>query len=169
MKRTILALACVLFSICSISAAEHLLWNFGWRFALGEHDGAEAVAYDDSSWRELDLPYDYQLGLPWDCDRPSHARPWLISSMRDGIICSLPARRVIRLTPRRCMSSTIRTAAAKEKTYRNHHPNPQDYTPVMPVDRSHEMRNCNDAVYNAEYLFLPVDMSDLTLPKIRKH
>lgn len=66
MKRTILALGCVLFSLCSMSAAEHLLWNFGWRFALGEHDGAEAVAFDDSSWRELDLPYDYQLGLPWD-------------------------------------------------------------------------------------------------------
>ena len=66
MKRKILALACVLFSFCSMSAAEHLLWNFGWRFALGEQNGAEAVAFDDSSWRELDLPYDYQLGLPWD-------------------------------------------------------------------------------------------------------
>lgn len=63
----------------------------------------------------------------------------------------------------------IRTAVAKEMTYRNHHPNPQDYSPVVLADRSHEMRNCNDAVYNAEYLFLPVDMSDLTLPKIRKH
>lgn len=62
----------------------------------------------------------------------------------------------------------IRTAIAKEKSYRGHHPNPQDYAPVVPVDKSTQMRNCNDAVYNAEYLFLPVDMSDLSLPKIRK-
>lgn len=42
------------------------LLNFGWRFALGNPAGAEMPDFDDSAWRQLDLPHDYQFEQPWD-------------------------------------------------------------------------------------------------------
>lgn len=53
----------------SLSAyAEHKcqLFNFGWKFQLGNPEGAERIDYDDSAWRTLDLPHDYQFEQPWD-------------------------------------------------------------------------------------------------------
>lgn len=41
-------------------------FNFDWRWHLGECKGAEATDFDDSQWQSLNLPYDYQLNLPWD-------------------------------------------------------------------------------------------------------
>jgi len=41
------------------------LFNFGWKFKLGETKGAEQPRYDDAAWQSLDLPYDYQLNMPW--------------------------------------------------------------------------------------------------------
>lgn len=45
---------------------KHKLFNFGWRFCLGNPEGAESVDFDDSSWRTLDLPHDYQFEQPWE-------------------------------------------------------------------------------------------------------
>ena len=42
------------------------LFNFGWKFQLGNPKGAERIDYDDSAWRTLDLPHDYQFEQPWD-------------------------------------------------------------------------------------------------------
>lgn len=42
------------------------LLNFGWRFELGNPEGAERADYNDSAWRTLDLPHDYQFEQPWD-------------------------------------------------------------------------------------------------------
>lgn len=42
------------------------LFNFGWKFHLGDIPHGEAVAFDDSGWRKLDLPHDYQIEQPWD-------------------------------------------------------------------------------------------------------
>ncbi|WP_371867406.1 glycoside hydrolase family 2 TIM barrel-domain containing protein [Duganella guangzhouensis] len=42
------------------------LFNFGWKFAAGELPDAGAVAFDDSGWRKLDLPHDFQFEQPWD-------------------------------------------------------------------------------------------------------
>lgn len=36
-------------------------FNDNWRFYLGDAGGAEAVNFDDSSWRTLDLPHDYSI------------------------------------------------------------------------------------------------------------
>ncbi len=41
-------------------------FNFGWRFQLGEQEGAERTDFDDSAWRQLDLPHDFQFEQPWD-------------------------------------------------------------------------------------------------------
>lgn len=42
------------------------LFNFGWKFHAGNLKGAEAIDYDDSSWRILDIPHDFQIEQPWD-------------------------------------------------------------------------------------------------------
>lgn len=42
------------------------LFNFDWKFQLGNPKDAERADYDDSAWRQLDLPHDYQFEQPWD-------------------------------------------------------------------------------------------------------
>ena len=44
------------------------LFNFGWKFHAGDLKDAYSVNYDDSSWRVLDLPHDFQIEQPWDKD-----------------------------------------------------------------------------------------------------
>lgn len=66
MKRFIFFICVLAYAHAGAWAAERVLWNFDWRFALGEIENAHSNTYDDSNWRSLDLPYDYQLGLPWD-------------------------------------------------------------------------------------------------------
>ncbi len=39
--------------------------NFGWRFHAGDVEGAAAPAYDDSSWRIVNVPHDFQIEQPW--------------------------------------------------------------------------------------------------------
>jgi beta-galactosidase len=41
-------------------------FNTGWRFFKGEAPGAEAPAFQDSSWRALDLPHDWAIEGPFD-------------------------------------------------------------------------------------------------------
>jgi|UniRef100_UPI0035654946 beta-galactosidase len=41
------------------------LFNFDWRFQMGNLEGVQAVGYDDSNWRILDLPHDFQIEMPW--------------------------------------------------------------------------------------------------------
>lgn len=36
-------------------------FDFGWKFHLGEADGAEAKNYDDSGWKDVSLPHDYSI------------------------------------------------------------------------------------------------------------
>lgn len=61
-KIAILALAaCAL----SLGAAETENWNFGWKFYYGKNPDAFKRDFDDSSWRKLDLPHDYQIEQPW--------------------------------------------------------------------------------------------------------
>jgi len=42
------------------------LFNFGWKFQQGELKNVQSVDYDDSSWRSLDLPHDFQIEQPWE-------------------------------------------------------------------------------------------------------
>ena len=43
-----------------------MLFNFDWKFKLGETPDAESVTLDDSQWRSLDLPHDFQIEMPWN-------------------------------------------------------------------------------------------------------
>jgi beta-galactosidase len=42
------------------------LFNFGWKFKAGEVSDAQSPTLDDSDWRKLDLPHDFQFEQPWD-------------------------------------------------------------------------------------------------------
>ena len=47
------------------AAYQHQLFNFDWKFQLGTQPGAENPAFDDSNWRTIDLPHDFQFEQPW--------------------------------------------------------------------------------------------------------
>ncbi|MEI6890940.1 MAG: glycoside hydrolase family 2 TIM barrel-domain containing protein [Pontiella sp.] len=49
----------VLFAV--VCRAERLSFNEGWEFRLGDPQGAERIAYDDSNWRTLDVPHDWSI------------------------------------------------------------------------------------------------------------
>ena len=42
------------------------LFNFDWKFQAGDLKNAQSADYDDSGWRTLDLPHDFQIEQPWD-------------------------------------------------------------------------------------------------------
>lgn len=71
----IFLVAVLLLAVCgSVNAASQerrQLFDFGWRFALGEHDGAAAPGFDDSSWRRIDLPHDWSIEGQFDREAPS--------------------------------------------------------------------------------------------------
>ena len=50
------------------------LFNFGWKFKLGEIANASSPKLDDSDWRSLDLPHDYQIEMPWWNDKTARGR-----------------------------------------------------------------------------------------------
>lgn len=51
------------------SGQQHTLFNFGWKFELVNEASKDAdmssPALDDSSWRTLNLPHDFQFEQPW--------------------------------------------------------------------------------------------------------
>ena len=53
---------------------QKVLFNFDWKFRLGALDGAAAPDLDDSAWRTLDLPHDFQFEQPWDKEVVSSSR-----------------------------------------------------------------------------------------------
>lgn len=44
----------------------NLLFDFDWKFALNDHEGAEQPWFDDSAWRVLDVPHDFSIEHPFD-------------------------------------------------------------------------------------------------------
>ena len=43
----------------------------GWKFFLGAADGAAAAGFNDASWRNLTLPHDWSIELPFDSASPT--------------------------------------------------------------------------------------------------
>jgi len=46
-------------------------FDFGWRFSLGDHSGADAPTFADAQWRTLDLPHDWSIEGPFVNTNPS--------------------------------------------------------------------------------------------------
>ena len=55
-------------------ARQRLLADQDWKFNLGDVSGAEAPAFDDSSWRTLDLPHDWSIEEKFDKKDPTGVR-----------------------------------------------------------------------------------------------
>lgn len=45
--------------------------NYGWRFHYGDVARAEVADFDDTSWRVIDVPHDFQIEQPWVVPDPS--------------------------------------------------------------------------------------------------
>ncbi|HKV70260.1 MAG TPA: glycoside hydrolase family 2 TIM barrel-domain containing protein [Gemmatimonadales bacterium] len=66
MKPTVAVLA-LLFAAASSASAQRqrLSMDPGWRFTLGDPQGAEAAKFDDRQWRKIDVPHDWSIeGTP---------------------------------------------------------------------------------------------------------
>ncbi len=67
MKRTFLWVLLTLVGICVMQAQQRVIQslNFGWRFHNGDVQNAEQRDFDDSDWRKVDVPHDFQIEQPW--------------------------------------------------------------------------------------------------------
>src|SRR5437867_205601 len=54
----------------SAAQRQRLSMDPAWRFALGDHQGAEAPAFGGAGWRRHDLPHDWTIETP-----PTRAAP----------------------------------------------------------------------------------------------
>lgn len=63
----------MLFSCVSQSPRMISDFNDGWTFHLGDITDAQAVGYDDSTWRKLTLPHDWAIEGDFSADNPSGA------------------------------------------------------------------------------------------------
>ena len=46
-------------------------FNSGWKFNLGDVTGAQAITFNDSSWRSLALPHDWSIELAFNPNSPA--------------------------------------------------------------------------------------------------
>ncbi|WP_372724733.1 sugar-binding domain-containing protein, partial [Novipirellula sp.] len=53
-----------------VQAEQRTSFDTDWKFALGDHAGAEAQRFDDSSWRGLDVPHDWSIEGEYRKDHP---------------------------------------------------------------------------------------------------
>jgi len=69
----ILASMFLMFSCNNVSEIENnkLLFDFDWKFALGDYPEAYKTNFNDSGWRTLNLPHDYSIEQPFDSLSPS--------------------------------------------------------------------------------------------------
>jgi beta-galactosidase len=52
---------CLTLLLCAASYARDRSFDADWRFLRADAPGAEAAAFDDSSWRRLDVPHDWSI------------------------------------------------------------------------------------------------------------
>ena len=55
----------VLFAVTAMAQRTVQNLNHGWRFHAGSIDNAASLSLDDSSWRIVNLPHDFQIEQPW--------------------------------------------------------------------------------------------------------
>lgn len=67
MKRTFLT--SLILMVCMGMSAQRQIsdFNFGWKFHLGEYpvEQLQNAFTDDSDWRDIDVPHDFQIEQPW--------------------------------------------------------------------------------------------------------
>ena len=55
------------------SVRQRSLMDFNWKFQPGDQNGAEAVIYNDTNWRTLNLPHDWSIEGQFNKDNPAGA------------------------------------------------------------------------------------------------
>ena len=66
LQRTVLVAIALITTVCiAAQGRQELDLNFGWKFCAGDVAGAEQRAYNDSEWRTVDVPHDFQIEQPW--------------------------------------------------------------------------------------------------------
>ena len=65
MIKTFLLAVALMPLTASASVRDSVNFNFDWLFHPGELSGAELTDLDDSQWRAVDLPHDFQIEQPW--------------------------------------------------------------------------------------------------------
>lgn len=68
MKKLFFSLATFLLGFAIHTSAEGRRvesFNYGWRFVLENVAGAEQPQFDDSQWRTVNVPHDFQIEQPW--------------------------------------------------------------------------------------------------------
>jgi beta-galactosidase len=77
MKKQALFLILIVLAIAAGSCAsklvkeDKLLFDFDWKFTLGDVPNASEPLFNDSSWRNLDVPHDFSIEQPFDSLNPS--------------------------------------------------------------------------------------------------
>jgi len=76
MKQSLIMLGIVLLSIQAYSqpalkTRQIQSLDRGWQFLKADAAGAEAAAFDDSSWKTVDVPHDWSIEGPFSKDAPS--------------------------------------------------------------------------------------------------
>lgn len=66
MKQLFLSFCAATLLCCGVSKAQDLNFNDSWRFFNAEAKGAEQVNFNDSKWRNLNLPHDWAIEGPFD-------------------------------------------------------------------------------------------------------
>ncbi len=66
MKKILFLIIAVLTGLPA-EAQERMVINidFGWKFHAGDIENAISPTYNDSGWRDVDLPHDFQIEQPW--------------------------------------------------------------------------------------------------------
>jgi beta-galactosidase len=76
MMRVFTALTAILLALSPASARtpaprQHLSFDSGWKFFLGDPANAQTTAFDDAAWRSITLPHDWSIEGPPDPKNPS--------------------------------------------------------------------------------------------------
>ncbi len=69
MKRITTICAALLLTVTAAMAAtgrQSVLMNFDWKFHFGDVKDGASMTLDDTDWRTVNVPHDYQFELPWD-------------------------------------------------------------------------------------------------------
>src|SRR5260370_25534084 len=76
-RRVVLVLGLTALTFAAPPAAaqrQRLSMDPGWRFTLGDPQGAQQAAFDDRAWRRLDLPHDWSIAGTPSQDAPAGGR-----------------------------------------------------------------------------------------------
>ena len=60
MKKSVVIIVCLFISFYG-SSQKTLLFDEGWKFHRGDIEDAQAVNFDDTKWRNIDLPHDWSI------------------------------------------------------------------------------------------------------------